>query len=197
MVYQPGVSDIPSEAHDDIAKFRPLRRANNRWLWSAFVLNGLIGVLLAVEAYWQSKNSMSAVNLLLALWPGVLVGPLLARWFQRIRLTTFSWGIFWGVFFGMTNVLLSGLICYIWTALAETIPHWGHDWQQAGDGLRIFVSQIASLAQPALTPLLLGLWLAVLGGSLIGASIYRSEHKMQDGGLGRLYPIAKRDAPAR
>ena len=80
-----------------------------------------------------------------------------------------------GVFFGMSNVLFSGLVCYIWVALATTIPHWGHDWQYAGDGLRIFVSQIALLAQPALTPILIGLWLAVLGGALIGISIYRSD----------------------
>ena len=148
-----------------------------RWLWGILVLDGLITVLLAAEAYWQSKNSMSAVNLLLALWPSVLIGLLLTRWFRRIHLETFTWSVFWGVFFGMTNALLSGFVCYIWVALANTFPHWGHDWKYPGDGLHIFVTQLVNLAQPALTPLLLGLWLAVLGGALLGISIYRNRRR--------------------
>ena len=150
------------------------RHITRRWLWSALILNGLISILLAAEASWQSKNTMSAVNLLLALWPSMLIGLLLAHWFRRIPLMTFSWAVFWGIFFGMTNALLSGFVCYIWATLATTIPHWGHDWRYAGDGLHIFVTQFVNLAQQGLTSLLLGLWLAVLGGALLGVSIYRN-----------------------
>ena len=177
MPAQPAAIDRPHAASEILSGEQGTQH-NNRWLWYAVVLNGLIGVLLAGEAYWQSKGVMPAVSLLLALWPSALIGPLLARWFRRIRLTTFSWGVFWGVFFGMTNVLACGLVCYLWVVLGQTFLQWGNQWQRAGDGLRIVITQVAVLAPTALMPLLLSLWLAVLGGALLGIAIYRSERAL-------------------
>jgi hypothetical protein len=75
----------------------------------------------------------------------------------------------------MTDVLLCALICYAWTALALTIPHWGYNWQHSGDGLRILLMEITKLAPTALQLILPSSWLAVLGGACIGIFSVRTE----------------------
>ncbi len=153
----------------------PYRATTQRWLWYTLLFNGLIAVLLAAEAYWQSKDMLAGASLLLGLWPSLLIGPLVTRGFRWMRLSTFPWAICWGVFFGMTNVLLSSIVCYVWVGLGRTFLQWGNGWHQVSDGVPFFVSQIVGLAQPALTPLLLSLWLSVLGGALLGIALYRNE----------------------
>ncbi len=88
-------------------------------------------------------------------------------------MTTFSWSLFWGVFFGLTNALLSGLVCLIWNALLFTVPIFGY----AGGSLNDFFNGMIVLAY---TPevvewALLALWVSVIGGAVIGIVSERDE----------------------
>ena len=134
----------------------------------AFVLNLLICIVVIFEAVWTLGGMNLAPSLAAVLWPSLLIGPLLAVVFQRISLGSLPWGILWGLLFGITDVLLSGLVCYGLAAFALTIPHWGLDWLQPGDGLRIFLQQVRSLFPRALVLTLLAIWIAAPGGSVIG-----------------------------
>ncbi|HEX6477961.1 MAG TPA: serine/threonine-protein kinase [Ktedonobacteraceae bacterium] len=140
----------------------------NRWLWWTLLLNLLICMLLAAEAAGESGDVSTAGNVLLALWPALLVGLWVGRIYRPKRSNTMLWSICRGVLFGVTDIVLSAVICYVWTGLALTIPHWGHDWLQAGDGLRIFIDQVKLLLPVLLKFFVLGLWVALPGGALIG-----------------------------
>jgi serine/threonine protein kinase len=140
----------------------------NKWLWWTLLLNVLICVLLAAEAGWQFGDVSAAGNVFLTLWPGLMIGLAVAHMYRSVPSNSLCWCICWGALFGVTDIVLSGLVCYAWTALALTIPHWGYDWLQAGDGLRIFVVQIKLLLPEFLRFFVLGSWVAVGGGALIG-----------------------------
>src|SRR5205085_4248862 len=105
--------------------------------------------------------------------------PIVAFMFRGIIPASRVWGVFWGISFGMLDALLCILLCYAWTALALTIPHWGYDWQHSGDGLRIFVGEVQNLAGAALRLAIPGLWLAVLGGGILGACCVRTYGRTQ------------------
>ncbi len=92
-----------------------------------------------------------------------------------MRSDTVSWSLCRGALFGVTDVVLSALACYTWTALVLTIPHWGNDWLQAGDGLRIFVEQFKALLPEFLKLFVLASWIAVTGGALIGVFSSQSQ----------------------
>jgi hypothetical protein len=77
--------------------------------------------------------------------------------------------------------VLSALVCYAWTALALTIPHWGNDWLQAGDGLRIFMNQFKLLLPEFLKLFVLGSWVAVTGGVLMGLFSAQSQRGRPQG----------------
>jgi hypothetical protein len=149
---------------DDIQMHPPA----NKWLWWTLLLNLLICVLLAGEAVWQSGDVSAAGNVFLTLWPGLLTGLAVARMYHVVHSNSLCWRICRGALFGVTDIVLSGLVCYVWVGLALTIPHWGYDWLQAGDGLRIFVFQIKLLLPEFLKFFVLGSWVAVTGGALIG-----------------------------
>ena len=138
------------------------------WTLMAFVLNLLICIVVIFEAIWTLGGTNLALSLAAVLWPSLLIGPLLAVVFRRIRLDSLPWGILWGLLFGITDVLLSGVVCYGLAALALTIPHWGLDWLQPGDGLRIFLQQVRNFVPRALVLTLLSVWIAAPGGSVIG-----------------------------
>jgi Protein kinase domain len=141
---------------------------DNEWIWGGFALNILICLVLILQAWVSNKELTSAANLLLTLWPALLIGPLLASFFRALPLYSTAWGICWGSLFGVLDTLFSALFCWIWTAIALTIPHWDRDWQYPGDGWHIFWSQVLWLLPTALPLLILGTWLAVLGGMCIG-----------------------------
>ncbi len=141
-------------------------RYSNRWIWCALILNLLICLMLKAEYTLQAGSISFRVEPLLILCPALLVGPLLALPFKRISLTTLSWSLFWGVFFGMTNALLSTLVCLAWSSLLFAAQLWG----SAGGGLSGFFGTVLIFASSPLIVilLLLALWMSVIGGAIIG-----------------------------
>lgn len=142
---------------------------SDNWVWSAFILNLLICLLVAAEYAWQMGNTSIAANTLLTVWPCLLIGPLLALLFRRVNYRRISWGLFWGVFFGLTDALVSTLLCFIWAALIQ-LPANFHckPWCASGDGIRVMYQTMFDLATQAIVPVVLSLWIAVLGGAIIG-----------------------------
>ena len=86
------------------------------------------------------------------------------------------WGLFWGIFFGLTDALASTLLCLIWGALIQLPLNFRcPQWCSAGDGVKITFQIIGGLAAQALVPVVLGLWIAVLGGAIMGLLRLRSK----------------------
>ncbi|HLX39976.1 MAG TPA: hypothetical protein VKR42_05560, partial [Ktedonobacteraceae bacterium] len=141
---------------------------DTEWIWGGLALNLLICLLLALQTWIATRQLTPAANLFLTLWPALLIGPLVASFFRALSLSSAAWGICWGLLFGLLDSLFSALFCWTWTAIALTIPHWNHDWQYPGDGWHIFWSQVLWLQPAALSLLLVGVWLAVIGGMCIG-----------------------------
>ncbi len=145
-----------------------------KWIRYALLLNLLICLVLAGEYTWQMERDVKfGAGLLLASWPALLVGPLLARFFRRIPLTTFARSLFWGVCFGLSNALLSALACFAWKAFLFVMPFSGN----AGAGLSDYFQQTLALELlPGTVELtLLALWMSVIGGALIGIFSVRDE----------------------
>ncbi len=160
------MQDIHTEALD-------VSRHSNNWIWYSLLLNLLICLVLAAEYSWQAGGVRFGAELLLALCPALVVGPLLGRLFRRVQLTTFSWSLFWGVFFGLTNALLSALVCLLWKALLYVIPFWGNAGGSLGD---FFKGALPLELIPGVVELtLLALWMSVIGGALIGIFSVRDE----------------------
>ncbi len=167
--------DVPTaEINTEPVKVKQKRHAgryqasDNEWIWGGFALNILICLALILQEWVSNKELTPAANLLLTLWPALVIGPILASFFRSLPLYSTAWGICWGSLFGVLDTLFSALFCWIWTAIALTVPHWGRDWQYPGDGWHIFWSQALWLLPAALPLLILGIWLAVLGGMCIG-----------------------------
>lgn len=148
----------------------PLRSSQrDKWTWGALLLTLLVCLTLAAEYTWQAGDVRAAATLLLAIWPALLIGPLLARLFRRVTGATLSWGLFWGVFFGLTDGLLSALACCTWIVLAQLPGQWQcPSWCQPGDGITIVRQEIITLVPQALIPFIMGLWMVTIGGAVIG-----------------------------
>ena len=156
------ISDVNTEAIHSV-------KYNDRWGWYGLLLNFLVCLAIAVEYGWQVGNVTAAASMLLVVWPALLVGPLLARFFRRVVFTTLSWGLFWGVFYGLSNALLSILACLLWTLLALFPSYYAcPSWCHPGDGFSVVSNVVFTLAQQAVLPVVLGLWIAVIGGAIIG-----------------------------
>jgi serine/threonine protein kinase len=140
--------------------------SSNRWIWCALILNVFIYLMLIAEYTLIAGNLSFRVESLLILCPALLVGPLLALLFKRIPLTTLSWSLFWGIFFGMTNALLSLVACMICSALLLAAQLRG----SAGGGLSAFFGPSLLFASDSrlVVLLLLALWVSVIGGAIIG-----------------------------
>jgi serine/threonine protein kinase len=138
---------------------------SNRWIWSALVLNLLICLVLIAEYTLQTGGISFKAEPLLVVCPALLVGPLLALLFKRRSLTRLSWSLFWGVFFGMTNALLSTSVCLAWTLLF-VMPFRGI----AGADLNASFSRVLIFASVPhiIVFMLLALWMSVIGGAIIG-----------------------------
>lgn len=170
--HQKGKEDVTTEP---IGGEQQPRRAG-RWLGGAFILNLSVCLIVALWAALMFGGVTPATGLLLAVWPSVFIGLFLALFFSRVILLTFIWAILWGMLFGIVDTLLSALVCYAWTALLLTIPHWGHDWLSAGDGLTIFLGEASKLAKNALMLTLLSLWIAVPSGVIIALLNLKSKN---------------------
>ncbi len=133
---------------------------NDHFLWYALVLNLVICLVLAAQAALASNKVAIAADMLFVLWPALWLGPLVACWFRRVPWVSLSWGVFWGMLFGIANTCLSTLICFSWAVIVILI--------QQGGGWPAIVSIALGRLQVALGLVLLGLWISVLGGSLIG-----------------------------
>jgi hypothetical protein len=143
-----------------------------RWVLDAVLLNLLVCLALAGETLLQYGQS-PAGTFLLAIWPAVLVGPLLALLFRRVHFTTLSWGLFWGAFFGLSNGLLSALVCLVWAVVAAGVRC--SPWCGPGGDLTVAMNELTAMAQYAILPIVAGLWVSVIGGALIGIFNIRYE----------------------
>jgi serine/threonine protein kinase len=132
---------------------------SSRWTLPAFILNFVICAVLVLVS-WFSPSGRNIAQLLapyLYLWPAFLVGPLLGRLFHRVPVSTYAWGVLWGMIFGIVNAFLSALICCVCWVLFHADPvHWV-------SGLEALL-----LSQPFVLLWLIGLWISVCGGALIG-----------------------------
>ncbi len=163
-----------AEVYTEPVAFKGKRHAktyvasDNEWIWGGFALNILICLLLGLQVRISTRELTPVANLLLTLWPALLIGPLVASFFRALPLYSVVWGIGWGLLYGVLDTLFSALFCWSWTAIALTIPHWDHDWQYPGDGWHIFWRQMLWLQPTALSLLIGSVWLAALGGMGIG-----------------------------
>src|SRR5260370_17561042 len=121
----------------------------------------------------MGRDVESGAGLLLASWRALVVGPLVGRFFRRIALTTFGRSLFWGVCFGLSNALLSALVCFAWKAVLFAMPFSGN----AGAGLSDYIQQTFALESlPGVVELtLLALWMSVIGGAVIGLFCLRGQ----------------------
>ncbi len=158
------------ESQDVNTEIPQVLRYKNSWIWRSLLLNLLICLVLAAEYSWQRGSVNFGATLLLALCPVLLVGPLLARSFRRVPLRTFSWSLFWGTFFGMTNALVCALICLAWNVLLFVEPLWGKTGV-----LSDFYRKVLMLDPQVVVLMLLALWMSVIGGVLIGIFSVRDE----------------------
>ena len=144
----------------------------SRWILPAFLLNVVICLVLAA-AGWFSQGEEAARLLVLSLWPALLVGPLVGRLFHRTPLSSYAWGILWGMIFGIVNTFLSVLVCCVWRVLFDVIAR-----GQAGLGLKAFQAAVINLLPQLTIPLLIGLWISVCGGAIIGLLAARGANAM-------------------
>ncbi len=144
-------------------------KRRDNWAWYALALNLLICLLVAAEYAWQAGSAAMAADALLVVLPAMLTGPLLALLFRRVTYHGTLWGLFWGVFFGLTDALASTMLCLFWGGLIQ-LPQNFHcpQWCSAGDGVKILFSSILGLATQTVVPVVSGLWIAVIGGAIIG-----------------------------
>lgn len=162
--YQEGNNRAPlHEAHTAIPK---TARSRNRWLWCALALNMFIFIMLIIEYTLLAGRTGFSFEPLLTLCPVLIVGVLLAMLFKRIALTTLSGSLFCGIFYGMTNALLSLVACIVWYSFLLVV-----EFQPgAGGGLSgFFDPALHFVSDPRVVILLLlALWVSVTGGAVIG-----------------------------
>ncbi len=144
------------------------------WTWRACWLHVVLYAALAAVTWYSTRNMLSALTLMLCLWPGLLIGPLVARSFRRVSLSSLPWGIVFGMVYGIVTVAISALVCYSFSALIYTVLHWNVG-PQADYGWHRFVAEVIALAPHALFIFLVSLWCIVFGGALIGLFAARKE----------------------
>ena len=152
--------------HEAHTAYPKIRNRSNRWIWCALALNIFIFVMLILEYTLLIGSPVFSIRPVLTLCPALLIGFLLALLFKRIALTTLSLSLFWGMFFGMMNAILSLIACIIWYSLVLVVPSHGN----AGEGLSSFFGpalQFFSNSRIVIL-LLIALWVSVIGGAIIG-----------------------------
>lgn len=167
---------MPIGAHTDSLKAIGPAKSRDWWIGQALLLNIAICLALAAGEAWQNGDIATGGRSLLALWPAPVIGPLLALAFRRVTISTLSWGMFWGTFYGLTNGLLSILCCLAWIVLAILpLSNACSAGCAQGSGFDARLQAAAALAPQAILPLVLGLWVSVIGGALIGIFHVREE----------------------
>ena len=145
------------------------------WTWRAVGLHVLLYMALAITA-WYSVGPLPCLTLMLCLWPGLLIGPLVARWFRRISLPSLPWGVVFGMLYGIVTVVIATFVCYSFSAFIYTVLHWSGVFQIAY-GFHRFLAEAVALAPHALPIFLVSLWCIVFGGALIGLLAARKEQE--------------------
>ena len=148
------------------------------WTWRACWLHVLLYVALAAVTWRFMGGILAGLTLMLCLWPGLLIGPLVARSFRRVPLSSLPWGIVFGMLYGIVTVAISTLVCYSFSALIYTVLHWDVG-PQADYGWHRFVVEVIALAPHALIIFLVSLWCIVFGGALIGLFAARREQQAE------------------
>ncbi|HZU04118.1 MAG TPA: serine/threonine-protein kinase [Ktedonobacteraceae bacterium] len=145
---------------------------NSRWTLPAFILNFVICAVLVLVSWFSpsGRNTAQLLALCLYLCPALLVGPLVGRLFHRVPVSTYAWGVLWGMILGIVNTFLSVLVCCVWRVLIDVIAQ-----GQTGLGLKAFQAAIINLLPQLAVPLLVGLWISVFGGALIGLLAARAQ----------------------
>ncbi len=168
----PAMPPRPRSESVVLADTRPLTPKSSDttgiWMWGALGLNLLICILLLVYVVLINKDMSTVARLCQTLWPALFIGPLLASFFRNATLSSPIRGLLIGILFGIVDTAVSSLICYGLFSLLATIPHWGIDWRQSGDGLRIFLQEAQKSMLSAVPAALFALCVAVLGGVIIG-----------------------------
>ena len=143
-----------------------MRSSGNRWIWCALTLNIFIFVMLIIEYRLLIGNPVFSIKPLLAVFPALLIGFLLALLFKRVALTTLSLSLLWGMVFGMMNALLSLIACILWYSLVFVMPFQGN----AGGGLSSFFGPTLQFFSDSriVILMLIALWVSVTGGAIIG-----------------------------
>lgn len=149
------------------------------WTWRACWLHVLLYVALAIAALFSNVGIINLMLLMLSLWPGLLIGPLVARWFRSISPSSLSWGIVYGMLYGIVTVAISTLVCYGFSALIYTVLNWGSALH-TDYGVHAFLSQVLTLGPHALPIFLVSLWCIVFGGALIGLFAARREQQQYE-----------------
>lgn len=162
--------------HTDSLKAIGPAKSRDWWIGQALLLNIMICLALAAGEAWQNGDIAVGGRSLLALWPAPVIGPLLALAFRRVTFSTLSWGMFWGTFYGLTNGLISILCCLAWIVLALLpLSNACSAGCAQGSGFDARLQAATALAPQAILPLVLGLWVSVIGGALIGIFHVREE----------------------
>jgi hypothetical protein len=136
----------------------------DRWTLPAFILNVVICATLVVVGGLASSGVIAPQLLASSLSPALVTGPIVGRLFHRVTLFSSSWGVLWGMIFGIGNAFFSALACYVWMVLFTTLQN---------TALAPFLSEAMKLVpsptlNTVLTLFFIGLWMSVFGGALIG-----------------------------
>jgi hypothetical protein len=107
-------------ANGDTDSFTLNKKNRNGWVWGALLFNSLICTMLIVLAMRFSQN-VNPANLLLALWPVILIGAIVASLFRDVRCPSLASVLVRGTLFGVINGWCSVLFSYGWAALLYTL----------------------------------------------------------------------------
>jgi hypothetical protein len=136
----------------------------DRWTLPAFILNVVICAILLIVAR-VILSGASTPLLASSLWPALVVGPLVGRLFHRATLSSPSWGVLWGMIFGIGNAFFSALACCVLTVLLITLQNTVHTpFLPEAATNSVMSSRLATV----LPLFFIGLWISVFGGALIG-----------------------------
>jgi serine/threonine protein kinase len=168
--YKPLMHEVPAA----IAK----TRSSNGWIWCGLILNIFIYLMLVTEYTLVIGTLSFNFGSLVTLCPALLIGFLLALLFKRMSLTSLSWSLLWGIFFGMTNALLSLVACMVSYSLFFMVQF---QTTSGAEGLSSFIApSLHFVSDPRIVVLLLlALWVSVTGGAITGIINMQSEGEVR------------------
>lgn len=148
------------------------------WVWYGWILTVLVCLVLVAQVWWRN-GSTRGLFMIFVICPGILMAPLVASLFRKVRIVSSLRGILWGVFLALTELVCSSPVCYSWTALGRTFMQWGGLWRRSGDGWPIFESEFVKLLPQAI-PVFFTACICILpAGVLVGLLVARSQRLRQ------------------